>query len=221
MEDHRLALTYLPHFYADEREPFPIHHIGYQILREDGRSPSFNRTVRMSGAAFVIEYAVFWDYDIQHMYDLEHVWVSVGRDGAVINAEGSAHGHYLNCFLLQRRVEEGTHIPVYLQPGKHAILADLQLSKLFSGYLSACDAEAGGGLLIPNIAPIAERLHTSPETDAMIREHIRRHYRFAPTLRTERCSVEEAQLMPLDQLLLYIPRRIGELIARLRAEDME
>ena len=32
----------------------------------------------------LIEYAVYMDYDIQHLYELEHMWVAVGEDGTTV-----------------------------------------------------------------------------------------------------------------------------------------
>ena len=117
MTDHALALRYLPFFYADEKEPFPICRIGYAVLRENGPSPSFNRTITLPrGAALAIEYAIYFDYDIQHLYDLEHCWVFIDAGGGILDAEGSAHGAVFNVLRLCEGLRDGTHIPLYLQP---------------------------------------------------------------------------------------------------------
>lgn len=214
INDRDLALQYLPHFYADENEPFPIDQIGYAILRAPGPSPSFQRKLPLLGdASFVIEYAVYFDYDIQHMYDLEHVWVYVDKDGAVCNAESSAHGSYWNCFQLHRRLEEETHLPVYLQPGKHAMLPDGELAKLFTNCRSCCDQDAGGGLL--EVEMFRGKMPAGKEMDTQIKAHIRENYRFEPTLRYIPWPCAPECVVPMKKLMELIPQRIYSLLERL------
>ena len=50
----------------------------------------------MKNGETVIEYAFFWDYDIQHMYDLEHIWVTVDSAGQICGCQASFHGQRLN-----------------------------------------------------------------------------------------------------------------------------
>jgi hypothetical protein len=40
-------------------------------------------------AALAIEYAIWWDWDIGHLYELEHVWVYLDADRQVIRGEAS------------------------------------------------------------------------------------------------------------------------------------
>lgn len=85
-KEHRLALAYQPYIQKDLNEPFPIRYFGYTVFRDREPSPSFPKlTLDPSelGAAYIIEYAVYYDYDIQHLYDLEHVWVAVDQAGTV------------------------------------------------------------------------------------------------------------------------------------------
>ena len=97
MTEQELALRYAPIVHFDQNETIPLQPVGYTIAKETTRSQSFPKReiVVPQDAAFVIEYAYYWDYDIQHMYDLEHIWVTVSVDGQVMDAEGSFHGKYL------------------------------------------------------------------------------------------------------------------------------
>lgn len=91
----RLELTYQPYIQKDLNEPFPIRYFGYTVFRDREPSPSFPKlTLDPSelGAAYIIEYAVYYDYDIQHLYDLEHVWVAVDQAGTVSGCWSSFHG---------------------------------------------------------------------------------------------------------------------------------
>lgn len=97
------------------------------LPRGTRRSRSFRRTlaVDLEKAEFVIEYAYYFDYDIQHMYDLEHVWVWVGHDGQVVDAECSSHGQYVNCWRYRPQAEDGTHVAVYCQPRGEPVHAEV------------------------------------------------------------------------------------------------
>ncbi len=82
MTDRELAIKYAPHLYFDKNEPFTIDQIGYSILRNSQKSPSFERDIWIDETkiSYVIEYQLYYDYDIQHMYDLEHFWVYIYRE---------------------------------------------------------------------------------------------------------------------------------------------
>jgi hypothetical protein len=92
--DIRSLAAYAPLLYFDRQEPFYPVRIGISVLHNGDPSPSFRRKFEWMDAAidYVIEFAIYWDYDIQHLYELEHVWVYVGMDGAVVDAEASFHG---------------------------------------------------------------------------------------------------------------------------------
>ncbi len=76
MDDLHLACKYAPIIHYDRAETIPLVSVGYTVFREERRSDSFpKRMVKPDFCGLVIEYALYWDYDIQHMYDLEHIWV--------------------------------------------------------------------------------------------------------------------------------------------------
>ena len=160
MNDQKeLVLCCQPHIYRDRKEPFPIRHIGYTVFREKGRSQSF-RDLALDpaehGAAFIIEYAVYYDYDIQHMYDLEHAWTAVREDGSLAGCWGTFHGMRLRADgLASFRTEKGCPV-LYAEPGKHALLPDPALFCLHEEFPACCREKAGGGLLVPEM--LGERM---------------------------------------------------------------
>lgn len=206
------ALKYLPYFYQDEQEPFPIKRIGYAFLDADGPSPSFRRYIALpENVQFVIEYAIFWDYDIQHLYDLEHAWVYVGADGEVINVEGSAHGWFLNMFRLGGPLEEQTHAPLYLQPGKHAMMPMAAFAQMYPDYLTACNQKAGSaGLLVTDL--FKDKIEKPENADENVRRYVQKNYRFTPTLQYISSPVADQDVVPMDDLLEWIPVRIREVL---------
>jgi len=91
MTEQALAERYAPQLMLDLAEPYRPHAYGWTIFRAPAKSPSSKFDVEPAGA-FTIEYAIYYDWDIGHLYDLEHVWVHVGEDGSVIKVEASSHG---------------------------------------------------------------------------------------------------------------------------------
>lgn len=214
--ERRLALAYQPHIQKDLNEPFPIRYFGYTVFYDRRPSPSFPRLTldpEELRTAFIIEYAVYYDYDIQHLYDLEHVWVAADQAGAVSGCWSSFHGMRLRADRLPAFRLEGTHPVLYAQPGKHALLPDPELFYLNEQFPESCGPKAGGGLLIP---PMLEgALETSDSQDQMIDRYIRAHYAFTPALRYEPETVTPEQMIPWPQLLERIPHMVREELARI------
>jgi hypothetical protein len=81
-EDHELACYYAPIIQFDAHELFLRLAAGYTIFKNYNESLSFPRQIELHKmghpeAAFAIEYAIWWDWDIQHLYELEHIWVYI------------------------------------------------------------------------------------------------------------------------------------------------
>jgi phosphoglycolate phosphatase-like HAD superfamily hydrolase len=140
-----LARRHAPRLLLDENEPYAALATGYTVYRGEAQSVSSKFRIVPDGAC-VIEYAIWYDWDIQHLYDLEHVWVHVGHDGAVTRVEASRHGSR------RRMVRPDGSLPVrdgrtelYSEPGKHAHWADGAEMRAKSGVLieAMCGAMAG------------------------------------------------------------------------------
>ena len=215
--EHKLALLYQPHIRKDLHEPFPIRYLGYTLFRDRGASRSFPDLTldpEELGAAYIMEYAVYYDYDIQHLYDLEHVWTAVDQTGAVTGCWSSFHGMRLRVDRLPAFRLEGTHPVLYAQPGKHALLPDPALFWLNDQFPESCGPKAGGGLLIPPM--LVGRLKTDAAQDRMIARYIRERCAFSPALQYEPETVEPEQVIPWPELLEKIPQMVEEELARIR-----
>ncbi len=225
MTDREIALRYAPILHFDRAETIPLSAVGYTVFRKTADSLSFpgRRVAVPEGAAYTVEYALFWLYDSQHMYDLEHIWVTVSAEGAVMSAEGSFHGKYLNLLpeLPGCLPPENGHIHAFIQPGKHAVLAAGELTRLFPEWKTAC-TEAGGPVLIGNPfsarwAPGGKDLFIPSEADDdHSRRYLREHLSFTPTLDFSRTmKIEEAEPEPWESLYTRIPGWIGAECRRL------
>ena len=95
----------------DAREPFLPLAAGYTLFRQSGPSPSFRQGFAVDlapqghpPARLAIEYAIWWDWDIGHLYELEHVWVYVDDGGRVVRCEASWHEERPDEIAALRRV---------------------------------------------------------------------------------------------------------------------
>lgn len=207
------ALKYLPHVMQDRNEPFPIRYIGVTFFDSEKPSPTFAH-LQIDPADFnarlVVEYAVYMDYDIQHLYELEHFWVAVGGDGTVKDCLCSFHGKCVHATGIPEMYHTESGIPVlYMQPGKHAFMPDPRLFGLHLLKDTCCSEYAGGGLLIPDM--LCNRMTTSPEQDAKIRDYIRRHFSFAPAWEFVPVPpIRPEQLVTAEELLELIPQLVNE-----------
>lgn len=61
----KMANAYVPHLRYDRAEPFPLKGIGYTVYEERGKSPSCRRIIEAPPGGMVIEYAFYYDFDIQ------------------------------------------------------------------------------------------------------------------------------------------------------------
>lgn len=217
--DRELALRYLPIILKDEKEPFTIKRIGITVF-DQGKAHS--RTFpklhldRLPGdCKLAIEYAIYWDYDIQHMYDLEHIWVGIGQDDTVIECYSSFHGMLVHASGVKDmyRTKDGRPV-LYMQPGKHAFMPDPELFGLAPLRDESCNVLAGGGLLTPQM--FGDRLRTNAEQDGMIRAYIRENFSFKPPWRFIEEGISEDQFTDAGDLLDQIPRFIYEELSRIR-----
>lgn len=206
-----LAAFYVPRLRYDRAEPFSPEGIGYTVYRQSADSPSCSRRIEPPEGGVAIEYAFYYDFDIQHLYDLEHVFVYLDGQGHVTGVEGSFHGKFLNSMIEGVLEFDGLHPILYVQPGKHAFMPAPEYFKLVLDRDVSCGEKAGiGGFLV---MPMFEgRLHTDEGLDRKIETFIREKYAFAPTWEFRQGSpdgrAEEELLMPYPKLDGVIVERL-------------
>src|SRR5690606_38814 len=92
--DPDLALQHAPPIFFDREEPLFPDRVGCTVIDRPGPSPSFPRVFRPLPGERIIEYAIYWDWDIGHHYELEHAWVFLDANERVRKVEASWHGRY-------------------------------------------------------------------------------------------------------------------------------
>lgn len=220
------ACKYAPVIFMDKKEPFPIKEVGFaEYTKENLKSSSFNRTFNLDnfpGSVRVLEYTYFLDYDIQHLYDLEHIWVYLGDKGLIVGAEGSYHGRFLNAYRVDgsnsgavlAQIKDGTHLCMYSQPGKHAMLARPELMYLYTELFSACDLLAGiGGLDAPD--QYIQDIHVSDEDNLKISEYIKKTFAFKPSMEFCEAEIPSESYIELTELQNKIPQYLKKQLDKL------
>ena len=217
--DHDLALRYAPCIRFDAKEPFLPSVVGYTVFRENASSASFPRDIELrENVAFAIEYAIWWDWDIGHLYELEHIWVYVDSDGNLVDAEASGHGDY-------NRMMDGGQQPrsadnrlaLYSEPGKHAFAASAQcLIQRKAKTLASCGPHAGK--IGVHITPLFEGIirERKPLNNRLVHTYLERK-KFEPTFDfSKQFDLREAIFVPWQQLYEWIPGRTSEWVRQLR-----
>lgn len=208
-QHYKLAQKHLPVLYRDAKEPFSLLYIGYTVFTKQGISASTGRRIDPAGrkAEVCIEYAYYYDYDIQHLYDLEHLWVYLDAQERVCGCECSFHGMYLNAMLPGMDILHGENrVHMYVQPGKHAFLPDPALFHLFIDFWESCGELAGkDGILTPAVIPGMP--NHSREEDKRMESSIRERFAFVPADQYEKWETD-AKLTEWEMLKAVIPGRI-------------
>lgn len=214
-----LAYRYAPAIRFDVNEPFLPLAAGYTIFRSPGESPSFSRGKQITlreGEQMAIEYAIWWDWDIQHLYELEHVWVYVGIDGRVTRVEASWHGgeHEMGAGS-SVAFWEGRPV-VFSEPGKHAFAPDLEWFHRLRGFFkySVTRQRAGGG--VHRNQYIDQHVAYTPQNDRLAWSYLAK-CAFDPAWDFSKIFTFSAEmLVPWAALLAWMPRRVNERLAWLR-----
>ncbi|MEW5957382.1 MAG: glycerophosphodiester phosphodiesterase family protein [Chloroflexota bacterium] len=219
--DKELAARYAPVIRFDAREPFLPAVVGYTVFRSGSDSPSFPRRIELAKAgqppaALAIEYAVWWDWDIQHLYELEHIWIYLDDRGEVVRAEASWHGVYHDLAVDGSLPLTGNRLTVLSEPGKHAF-APLRdwLDWRSNKTRESCTRHAGkGGVWVTPLFKGIIDVKT-PQADRLVHSYLER-YAFEPALEFSRIfPISPGILIPWPALFDWIPRRVAWWVAEL------
>jgi hypothetical protein len=217
--DLDIAARYAPWILFDQAEPFFPALVGYTIFRSEGQSPSFLRRIERGWRpewSMVIEYAIWWDWDIGHLYELEHVWSYVDPAGKLVWVEASSHGAYASMLKEDRTIpHEGRHPVVVSQPGKHAFSPVSHWFEMFRDMVCAAanDRAGSGGVLVK---PEYERqVPKNPDMDTKVKTWLQQKA-FQPTFQfTKLFKVTRQNLVPWPVLDVWIPERVNWWLSQL------
>jgi glycerophosphoryl diester phosphodiesterase len=216
-----LVQRYAPRIRFDVREPFLPSVVGYRVFRETAKSPSFPREVILpEGAALAIEYAIWWDWDIQHLYELEHIWVYVSEGGEIVAADASWHGGYHAMVDADGNVPlEANRVTLYSEPGKHAFapVIDWLIDRR---EMTDAGCTVRSGVMGVHVTPLFQGLihDRKPLNNNVVHAWLERQA-FTPTYdfsNTVELSNGNTAFVPWQQLFQWIPSRVSWWAAYLR-----
>lgn len=223
--DLELAAKYTPIIYFDEKEPFFPLVAGVTVFQKEGRSPSFPRIIEKAYLpewSVAIEYAIWWDWDIGHLYELEHVWSFVNAAGELVWVEGSFHGQYFAMLDGNGNFpHEGTHPVVYSQPGKHAFSGEtVMFRRILYIAMRETDLFAGqSGVLIKDM--FQGVITPQPGDNDLVGAYLKTKA-FTPSLKfTRRFEIEPQMLVSWKTLNAWIPARVHWILEQLRSGDIK
>lgn len=219
-DDYDLARRFAPTILFDQREPFFPSVVGYTVFRESAESASFPRRIALEGDATVaIEYAVWWDWDIQHLYELEHIWVYLNDATDVVRVDASWHGGWN-----QMQRDDGSipmvdgKVALHSESGKHAFAATLQplLDRRSTTDKSTGLHSGTGGVWVTPLFEGIIQDRTIPN-NRVVRTYLMRH-QFEPTYEfTQQFALDQATFVPWDALFQWIPSRVNWWVNHLQA----
>ena len=220
--DLDLARRVAPVIRFAANEPFLPSKVGITVIDQPGVSPSAPLDITFGpGVAKVIEYAIWWDWDIQHLYELEHVWLKLGADDAVIGVDASAHG---KLYSMRRAdgslpVEEG-RVTLYSEPGKHAFHAsDEAILERRDWLTTSCTSMTSAGHVLINAMFRDVFADVSASDHRAVRRYLQNRA-FVPAFDFSQ-SFDTAGLdyMSWPDLHDFIAARVPQILAQVRADQ--
>ena len=211
-DDYDLALRHAPRIRFDVREPFVPLAAGYTVFRGSQDSPSFpRRMVLQAPVSTVIEYAIWWDWDIQHLYEVEHIWVYLDADEQVVAADASWHGgyHVMTDAAGNVPIDEG-RVTLFSEPGKHAFapLREWLLERRPTTDESCTRRSGKGGVWVTPLFKgiIHDRTNLN---NNLVRAYLEKRA-FDPTYDFSNIfDLRDAALVPWNTLFEWIPKRVN------------
>lgn len=200
----------------DKLEPFLPLVAGFTLFETSAPSSSFKREIVLpKNCAYAIEYAIWWDWDIQHLYELEHLWVYLDKDDQLILAEGSFHGSYHTLETNEGIPSKNNRLVAFSEAGKHAFAASPeQLKNLRPVTNICCNEQAGSGdVLIKDF--YADSITANPVAQRMCKRYMKAHA-FTPSYDySQQIDLAKLPLWPWEELNAWIPQRVNTWLDRL------
>ena len=226
IDDFQLAAAYAPILRFDRAEPFLPSRVGFNVFRAPADSEvDYRRKVdspsplRLDAPGVVaVEYGIWWDWDIQHLYELEAAWVYLDGQGAVLRVEASWHGQFHAMRVGgQPPLQDGRPV-LYAQPGKHAFAPSPEWFTPHEHYTEPCLRRPG--VMGLHITPLFQGLiEKQPGDDERVLRHLQT-LAFTPTfLFDQEFLITREHLCPWPELKAWIPGRVAELARGLRDEE--
>lgn len=215
-----LARRLAPVIRFSANEPFLPSHVGVTLLTGPGSSPSCPRQVEFGpDVAKVIEYAIWWDWDIQHLYELEHIWLSLDANDEIVGVSASAHGRSRPMTTAEGALPifDG-RVMLYSEPGKHAFHARLEALLEARPQLTASCAGHQGSVLVNDMFR-QDFAGIGPADHRAVKRYLQQRA-FVPSFSfSQHFDLATTTFLTWPQLKAYICKRVPAVLAEVRAEQ--
>lgn len=220
--DIELARRLAPVIRFGDNEPFLPSRVGISVLTAPGRSPSATLDITFEpGVAKVIEYAIWWDWDIQHLYELEHIWLKLDANDQVVGVEASAHGGIFPMTISDGDLPlEDGRVTLVSAPGKHAFSAtpDGQLPAAEITSVS-CQELAGRGAILVNDMFRDALAGLTAEDHRVVKRYLQARA-FLPSFQfNQRFDLSTVEFSSWADLAAWIPGRVKTVLEEVRAQQ--
>lgn len=220
--DIELARRLAPVVRFGDNEPFLPSRVGISVLTTPGRSPSADLEITFApGVAKVIEYAIWWDWDIQHLYELEHIWLKLDANDQVVAVEASAHGGIFPMTLADGALPlDAGRVTLVSAPGKHAFSAtpEGQMPAAETTIL-CCQNLAGRDTILVNDMFRAELGGLTAEDHRAVKRYLQARA-FLPSFQfNQRFDLSSVEFSSWTDLAAWIPGRVKTVLAEVRAQQ--
>lgn len=220
--DLELARRLAPVVRFCDNEPFLPGKVGIAVIYGPGRSPSTGLDITFEpGVARVIEYAIWWDWDIQHLYELEHIWLKLDADDGVVGVEASSHGGK----FAMRGTDGGLplqagRVTLVSTPGKHAFTATPEAQADTAELTTvSCQELAGRGGVLINDMFRADLAEVTAEDQRAVKRYLQARA-FLPTFTFgQRFDLASVEFLHWDELAAWIPGRVKAVLEQVRREQ--
>ena len=221
--ERALAARYAPIILFDRNEPFLPLAVGYTIYRESTPSTSFPRQIELvPPAVTAIEYAIWWDWDIGHLYELEHAWIFIDAKGKVVAGEASWHGGYHDMSIRGRLPLEGDRLVLNAEPGKHAFAPEKAwFFKKRSPQIIKATTRRFAGMNGMWVTPLFEQEmahYRTPKANRLVLTYLQQRAFEPAWVFDRRFLITEEMLLPWSALRRWIPERMAWWLERLVRE---
>jgi putative hydrolase of the HAD superfamily len=220
--DRALAGNVAPIIRFADNEPFMPTRVGITVLTEPRQSPSAELQITFGpGVKRIVEYAIWWDWDIQHLYELEHVWLKLDATNKVVAVAASAHGELFDMLRPDGSLPiENGRVTLYAEPGKHAFHATPDAIRAKRRQLEVtCGPLTSDGHVLINAMFEAPFSNIGAADHRVVRRHLQGRAFLPSFVFDQRFDVATLPRLSWPELYDYIAHRVPEVLAEIRASQ--
>lgn len=195
--------------------------IFYKLIRDRFQPvlPTTRHGFSVKRAAMILEYGFYYDADIQHIYELEHVWVYLDEHAKIMSVKATQHGKITTIYETPKSIKyHNNHPLLYASPGKHALYKSP--NKMNRRILSSVNQKGADRVLDVHFfdEKMWKKIVPYYPGKGKIRLYFLENFTNLPTFRYKRFLIpKRPQLIPWDILEALVPDRVIAFLQKIQA----